>query len=506
MRKILWTALTLVVLLGASLTFVWLDGQEGELALATLPVHAQTESSDQAADVQQQITDSGQSAIKNAIALAGPAVVRIDVTGTASTTNPFSEMFDDPFFRRFFGTPDEEEQERTTQSLGSGVVIAHGDEKLVITNNHVIENATTIDVTDIEGNSWEAEVVGTDAVIDVAILQLLGDTSSLPTAILGDSDLAEIGDWVIAIGNPLGLSYTVTLGIVSALDRDIDKPTGVGRFDNLIQTDAAINPGNSGGPLVNAFGEVIGINTVIARGTTSGVAIEGINFAIAINAINDVLDQLVETGTVTRGWLGLQHTDITPDVAEAYEVDPNLTGTLVVRVFPGDPAATAGFQEGDIIVQVGEATIEDSDDLNREIGLLSAGTTVDIIVLRAGESVTLSPTLGTRPSEAELLNYQGSAPPSAEEFAGITVKPLTQVVANQLGLNSTDGVVIMSVAPGSAAETAGLSEGDVILEIDHEGVSSVEDWETAVSALGEDAEVTLTIFRAGTLSFVTLNE
>ena len=510
MRKIALIGLVIALLVGTGFTIAWIGQTDGQLVVQTAVVSAQAEAStttDEAPahdpSVNQAIADSGQSAIKNAIAAAGPAVVRIDVTGTVDVSNPFSELFNDPFFERFFGTPDDEAQERTTRSLGSGFVILYEDEKLVITNQHVIANAVTIEVSDNADNTWTATVIGSDDVLDVAVLRLDGDTSSLPTVTLGDSDTVELGDWAIAIGSPLGLSYTVTMGIISATDRDIEKPSGVGNFNNLIQTDAAINPGNSGGPLVNAYGEVIGINTMIARNTSGGVSIEGINFAIAINGITDILPQLIENGEIQRGWLGVQHTEITPESAEAFGIDPEQTGTLVTFVFPGDPADEAGLKRGDVVIQVGDVPIEVSDDLNREVGLLATGTAVDFVVIRDGETLTLTVILGLRPSEEELLTYQGQVPESdSESFRGISVGPVTGFIARHLGLNSTDGVVIMDVEPGSKAEEAGLTEGDVILEIDHVAITSVEEWDSVVSELNESNAVTLTVHRNGALRFV----
>ncbi len=511
MRKIALIGLVIAFLVGTGFTIAWIGQTDGQLVVQTTFVSAQDDTSSTTDDeasshdpsVNQAITDSGQSAIKNAIAAVGPAVVRIDVTGTVDTANPLSEFFNDPFFERFFGTPDDEPQERTTQSLGSGFVILYEDEKLVITNRHVIANADTIEVSDNKDNTWSATVIGSDDVLDVAVLRLDGDTSSLLTVTLGDSDTVELGDWAIAIGSPLGLSYTVTMGIISAIDRDIEKPSGIGNFNNLIQTDAAINPGNSGGPLVNAYGEVIGINTMIARSTSGGISIEGINFAIAINGITEVLPQLIQTGEIQRGWLGVQHTEITPESAEAHGIDPEQSGTLVLFVYPGDPADVAGLERGDIVIQVGDVPIEVSDDLNREVGLLAAGAVVDFIVIRDGEPLTLTVTLGLRPSEEELLIYRGQAPDgNSESLLGITVAPITGIIARHLGLNSTDGVVIMDVESGSKAEEAGLSGGDVILEFNHVAIASVEEWDSVVSELGEDDAVTLTVYRSGEIRFV----
>jgi serine protease Do len=499
MRKSLLVSLLVAVILGVGGAITWIALPNGPLAVATTAL-GQTENLDQA------ITDSGQSAVKQAIASVGPAVVRIDVTGTVEVVNPFSQFLNDPFFQRFFNF-DTTPRTQETNALGSGVVFEYNGEKLVLTNAHVVDGADTIKITDFSGDTWPASVVGTDDLVDIAVLRIDGDTAPLATATLGDSGTVEIGDWAIAIGNPLGLSYTVTMGIVSATHRDIAKPSGVGSYNNLIQTDAAINPGNSGGPLVNARGEVIGINTLIARGSTIGVSIEGINFAIAIDGVTDILDQLIATGSVSRGWLGVQVADITPATAKSFGIDPTLVGALIAHVFPGDPADVAGIKDGDVVVRIGDTAIESADDLVREIALQGPNTTVQIELLRGGQTIQLDVALGERPSEDVLATYEGQTTPEATEaetFAGLTVGAITPIVAEHLGLNSPEGVVIMDVAAGSRAAMAGLDQGDVILEVNHRPIETVEDWNTIVSGLNEGDHVTLTVLRQGRLGFVTL--
>ena len=445
------------------------------------------------------IAASGQAAIKNAIAKVGPAVVRIDVTTTVAVSNPF---FNDPFFRYFFGEPNIP-QKQEERAIGSGLVVNHNGEKLVLTNEHVIDNATSIKVTSTSGKVWNATVVGSDKKLDIAVLRLKGDTTDLATAELGDSDAAEIGDWVIAIGNPLGLSYTVTLGIVSALHRQISKPDGIGYYEDLIQTDAAINPGNSGGPLVNAEGKVIGINTVIAR-QSQGIAIEGINFAVAINPVKAVLDQLVTTGKVVRGWLGVKVQDLTPAMADKFRV---AAGALVADVIAGSPAETAGLKSGDVITAVDTKPVKSAADLVRIISSSPAGATVDLTIVRSKRTIHVQVTLRERPSEEEL--YGQSSPTTASTTAvkkfGITVGPVTPDVAQRLGLQSPQGVVIIKVEPGSRADWAGLEQDDVILEIDLQPIDSVDDWNKIVSKMADNANPMFTILRNGSTMFVTLD-
>jgi serine protease Do len=501
MRKRLLAGLLAIAIVGGGMTVAWIETADVSVAVRSVTAMAAQSTSQNGL-----ITDSGQAAVKAAIAAAGPAVVRVDVTATVTADNPYADLFGDRFFQYFFNVPqDATPQERETKAMGSGVIIAYGDEKLVLTNAHVVSEANSITITDVLGNEWEADVVGSDEMLDVAVLRLRGNTELLAVATLGDSAAIEIGDWAIAIGNPLGLSYTVTMGIISAVGRDITKPEGVGRYYNLIQTDAAINPGNSGGPLVNARGEVIGLNTIIARSSGAGVSIEGINFAVAINGVRDVLDQLVASGRVTRGWLGVAIADVDPQSVKEFGVDLNVPGAVVAQAFPGDPADKAGVQTGDVIVRVGDAAIASADDLSRTVALLGVGATVDVEVVRSGERLVLHATLTERPDEETLANYQGNVPQSEATLAlGLTVGPITSIVAEHLGLNSTDGVVIMSVAADSRADKARLVEGDVILEVNRQAITSVEDWNKVVAGLDPSARVILTVVRGGRVGFVAL--
>jgi len=337
------------------------------------------------------------------------------------------------------------------------------------------------------------------------LLRLEGDTSDLATAELGDSSALEIGDWAIAIGNPVGMSYTVTMGIISALDRDLQKPSGVGYYDNLIQTDAAINPGNSGGPLVNAFGKVIGINTLIARQSSNGVAIEGINFAIAIDPVKAVLDQLVTTGRVTRAYLGVYIQDITPAMEEAFGVKVG-EGVLVSDLIAGSPAEGAGIESGDVITKVDDEVIGSTDDLIHTISLQPVGTTVDLEIIRNKETRHFQVALVEKPSEEEIY---GTNTPEASETAavekfGLTVGPITSALGQRLGLHSAQGVVIMDVAPGSRADWAGLEANDIIREINRQKVDSVDEWNALVGEMDEETTLMLTILRNGRTYFVTL--
>ncbi|KUK27644.1 MAG: Protease Do [Acetothermia bacterium 64_32] len=442
------------------------------------------------------IAQSGQAAIKAAISAVAPAVVKVEATKEVGGW--WEELLNDPFLRRFFGEPPFGGQEVT--SLGSGFIVEHQGERYVLTNNHVVEGAKAIRITAQDGRVLEAELLGTDSWLDLAVLALK-DADDLPVASLGDSAALEVGDWVIAIGNPLGFDYTVTLGIVSALNRSVPRPDGSGYFRRMIQTDAAINPGNSGGPLVNAYGEVVGMNTIIARQTSEGVAVEGINFAVPINEIKYALEQIVAEGKVTRAWLGVYIQDLTPGMEEEFGVAPG-EGVLVADVVEGSPADEAGLRAGDVIVSVDGVPVGSTDELQTEIMYRRVGEEVEIGIVRDGQSLTLPVTLGERPGEEEL---SGMAPSEegVEKF-GITVKAITPELAQRYGLDTVRGVVVTDVEPGSKAYWGGVEEGDVILEVNRQPINSIQDWNQVVSQLSEDEDVLLTVLREGRTRFLLL--
>jgi serine protease Do len=434
--------------------------------------------------VQEAIAASGQAAIKAAIARVAPAVVKVEATRRVSTW--WDQFFQDPFFRRFFGGPE-------TTSLGSGFVVEYAGQKYVLTNYHVVENATSIVVTAQSGDSWRAQVVGADDLLDLAVLRV--DGADLPAAPLGDSDALEVGDWVIAIGNPLGFSHTVTLGIVSALNRDVPRPDGSGYYRRMIQTDAAINPGNSGGPLVNAYGKVVGMNTLIARRTPTGIAVEGINFAVPINEIKLALAQIVEKGRVTRAWLGVYIQDVIPGMERQLGVRE---GALVTEVVPNSPAAKAGIRAGDVITAVDDQRIRNSNDLQMAIMYRRPGERVTVTLVRDKKALVLSVILEERPEEG-----RSAAVPGISRF-GITVQDLTPELKSRYGIARESGVVVVAVEPGSRAYWAGLQAGDLIVDVNRQPVSSTSDWNRIISQIREDEEVLLTVIRAGRTRFILL--
>jgi len=499
--SLIGVVLAVCVIAGGSLAF--LSTSNPQIALA-----ADTQASTSASDPNTSITLSGQNAVKEAIAAVENAVVRIDVTATISLSDVYGDDIADEFFYYFFGDPNMDPEQQVT-AMGSGFLINYQGETFALTNAHVIDKADTILVTTIDGSTWPSEVVGTDSQVDIAVLRLTGDTSALSTVELGDSSGVEIGDWAIAIGNPIGLSYTVTLGIISALGRDVADPDGVGYYQNLIQTDAAINPGNSGGPLINAYGQVVGVNTMIAESSSDGTSIEGINFAVPINAITDILGQLVETGEVVRAWLGVYIQDITPAMVSAFGVGVG-EGVLVSDTVEGAPAEAAGILSGDIITHIDGQPVGTTDELMRTVSLQPVGVEVDVKLVRNRSELTIGVVLAEKPSDEELYGEEPEetkepeAAPEATEIFGLSVGIITESAARQLGLQSQEGVVIIDVVPGEKGYWAGLRPGDVVLAIDLEPIRSIEDWNRVVADLEETDSPTLRVIRNGQAFFVSL--
>jgi len=411
-----------------------------------------------------------------------PAVVNISTVQKSPTSgerrfrgfrSPFRErqpFGSDPFrefFERFFG--DAPPQAR--QSLGSGFII--NPQGLILTNHHVIEEADKIKVILYDEREFEAQIIGRDPKTDLALLQVQ-TTSPLPTVPLGDSDTLRIGEWVVAIGNPFGLSHTVTAGIVSAKGRVI----GAGQYDDFIQTDASINPGNSGGPLFNTRGEVVGINTAIIAGGT------GIGFAAPVNLIKELVPQLYDAGKVTRGWLGVMIQKVTPELAHSFALaEPQ--GALVADVVAESPAARAGLQRGDIITVFDSIKIHEMNELPRAVAKTPVGKRVEVEVLRQGKTKTFSITI------TELQEASVAATPDVTEQLGMEVQDLTPETAQRLGLAHTQGVLVAEIDDDGPAAEAGLRRGDVILEVNRKRVSDTQQYAEALQSSNEEATLLL---------------
>jgi len=433
-----------------------------------------------------------------------PSVVFIQTERAVQVQqSPFSSPFGGDFFDRFFGEPSpgtprqQPPSQRRAVGQGSGFVFAIderllNDKAYILTNNHVVEGADAIKVTFNDGQEFDAEITGTDPQSDVAVIEINGD--DLPALALGDSDALEVGEWVVAIGNPFGLSHSLTVGVVSALGRT---SLGLSDYEDFIQTDAAINPGNSGGPLVNLDGEVIGINTAIA--SRSG-GYMGIGFAIPSNLASSIADQLINSGEVTRGFLGITIQDLTADLADSFDLDTT-QGILVAQVSPDSPAAAAGIEQGDIIVAYQGQDVTSVGAFRNQVSLTPPGTQTRLTVIRNGERMNLNVTLGSL--EGAQVATQ-DAVESAEEI-GISVQTLTPELASQFDMEPGRGVVVTQVVPGSVAEAAGIRAGMVILEVNRNSVTSAEAFNRAIAAASDEQRALLLIRTNGGQRFVVLS-
>ncbi|HOU52365.1 MAG TPA: DegQ family serine endoprotease [Myxococcota bacterium] len=427
-----------------------------------------------------------------------PAVVNISTTTEVqgrrflrrgpSGSSPF-ELGPEDLFRRFFGDRFEMSPQRRS-SLGSGFII--NADGYILTNNHVVDGATEIRVrlTDPE-RELTARVVGKDERYDLALIKV--DTKDpLPVVPLGDSDALEVGDWVIAIGSPFGLSHTVTAGIVSAKDRVI----GAGPFDDFIQTDASINPGNSGGPLFDSAGNVVGINTAIHA------AAQGIGFAVPVNMAKKFVRDVLEKGRVARGWLGVGIQELTPNLARSLGI-PESQGVLVSQVFPGSPAEKAGLQRGDVILSVDGRPTDDPTTLTRTIGLAEPGREITLQVRRNGKDRTLRATIAER-SEDGSPSEKGEGPEVGS--LGLDLAPLTDREAARLDLPKGQGLKVRDVDEEGPAAGTGIRPGDILLEMNRQPVGSLEDVQQVLSRASSGDQVLLLVLRGHNYFYVVIQK
>ncbi|MBI4470463.1 MAG: DegQ family serine endoprotease [Acidobacteria bacterium] len=407
-------------------------------------------------------------------------VVNISSTKVTRTTHPNVPFFHDPFFDRFFGqgqnrerTPKEREFRQT--SLGSGVVVS--PEGYILTNNHVVEGASELKVSFADKREMMARIIGTDKESDLAVIKVEGQ--GLPGVPMGDSNKTQVGDFVLAIGNPFGLDNSITFGIISATGRG---NLNITPFGDFIQTDAAINPGNSGGALVNMRGELIGINTAIfTRGAERGN--QGVGFAIPISMARQVMDQLLTQGKVVRGYLGLLPQDMTPALAEEFNLPKNLQGALVSSVEAGTPAEQAGIRRNDVITEFNGEKINNAFQFRMMVSQTAPGSRVDMKLLRQGKPTMVAAVLKERPSTEEAAAEEDLG--SDNPLGALDVEDLTPTSLRQLRLPAeTTGVVITQVGPGSRAAEAGLQSGDVIQEINHQPVANLQDYKRMAARVG----------------------
>jgi serine protease Do len=398
--------------------------------------------------------------------------------------SPFRDFFGDEFFERFFG--ENPPREFPQNSLGSGFII---DEKgYILTNNHVIEKADKIKVRLSDEEEFDAEVVGRDPKTDIALIKI-EPTKPLQAVTMGDSDKLQVGEWLIAIGNPFGLEHTVTAGIVSAKGRVI----GSGPYDDFIQTDASINPGNSGGPLINMRGEVVGISTAIIAGG------QGIGFAIPINMAKQILLQLKEKGEVTRGWLGVMIQRVTPELAKQFGLEKS-EGALVAQVMEDSPAEKAGIKREDIIIEFDDKKIHKMTELPKIVANTPIGKRVDVKVIRQGREKKLN----VEVAELKEEKVAKAGEFTTEKALGITVQDLTPEIAKHLGISEKAGILVSEVKVGTPAHEAGIRRGDVIKEIDRQPIEDLEGYRGEMAKLKGKNEILMLIQRGENTVFVVL--
>lgn len=421
-----------------------------------------------------------------------PAVVHIGTTTKPIAGHPQRRFRESPrgqqdpfrdFFEKFFGP----QRNIPKRSLGSGFIISK--DGYIFTNNHVVEGADEIKVTLENGDEYDAKIVGTDPKTDIALIKIDSD-KDLPVVELGDSDELQVGEWVMAIGNPFGLSHTVTVGVVSAKGRVI----GSGPYDDYIQTDASINPGNSGGPLINTKGEVIGISSAIYAGNTGGNI--GIGFAVPINIAKSILDDLKTAGAVTRGRLGVMIQRITPELAKSFNLSQN-EGALVGDVLKGSPAERSGIERGDVIIEFDGQPVKTMEELPKIVAHTKPGSEVKVVVIRNGKKKTLKAII------EKLEDTEALASVNSEKM-GLHVQDITPDLVQSLGLDSQDGVLVADVVFDSPASKAGIRRGDIITEVNREKVNNLQDFQEMLEKVNAEDTVLFLIKRGGSTIYVAV--
>ncbi len=490
---LIWLALLVLMLpvalgaFGAS-SLLWERGWERMTGTSLAPVVASADSPNLRGAAIGALQPSFAAILKPAEA----AVVNVSSSRIVKNDDADAAPFlSDPLFRQFFGEQFNVPKERREQSLGSGVIVS--PDGYVLTNNHVVDQATKVKVLLPDKRELSARVVGSDPKTDIAVLKI--DGAGFPVLGFADSSKTQVGDLVFAVGNPFGVGQTVTMGIVSATGRG---NLGIEDYEDFIQTDAAINPGNSGGALVNAAGQVVGINTAILSRSGGN---QGIGFAIPINMARSVMDQIVKNGKVTRGWAGLSIQDVTPAIAKAFGLKDN-QGVLVGDVLSDGPSAHAGLATGDVILSMNGEPVTDTHSFRLKVASLAPGAEVKLKVLRKGSEMEVPVKLGEMPADKNEKVGDNSGQSSTME--GVVLDELTAETRRDLELPAqTKGVVIVQVEPGTPAAEAGLQRGDVIQEVSKKPVASVRQFEDAVRAAGQ-APILLLVNRSGSTAFVVV--
>ncbi|RJQ17917.1 MAG: DegQ family serine endoprotease [Nitrospiraceae bacterium] len=439
----------------------------------------------------------GSTAFSEIVRAVSPVVVNISTSKIVERdSKPFSDLFDDQF-SDFFEPYHKMPKKWKEQSLGSGVLVS--PDGYILTNTHVVEKADEITVTLYDQQNYKGKIIGSDPKTDIAVIKI--PKEDLPAIKWGDSDKIQVGEFVLAFGNPYSLSNTVTMGIVSAVGR---ANVGIADYEDFIQTDAAINPGNSGGPLVNIKGELIGINTAIFS-RTGGY--QGIGFAVPSNMAKSVMTQLIKQGKVTRGWLGVTIQNFTPELAREFGLSKS-SGALVTEILNGSPAEKAGLKRGDIIVEVDNKEVKNVETLRNMIAQSRVGSRITLKVVREGKPLPLSVAITELPQDAAQAVPQEPEEKFLREdnaLAGFRVMDLSQEIAKQLDIPKDEkGVVIVKVDPYSTAEDAGLKKGDVIQEINKKTIRNISDFNNVVSKLRKGDTLLLFINRSGNKFYITL--
>ena len=430
-----------------------------------------------------------------------PAVVNIAASRSGkSGDGPQSSPFDDPFFRRFFGDEffkrDQPHRERKERGQGSGVIVDSNG--LILTNNHVVNKADEIRVILSDKREFKGKLIGTDTKTDIAVVKI--EATGLSTVPLADSDQLEVGEFVLAVGSPFGLTQSVTMGIVSAVGR---ASMGIAEYEDFIQTDAAINPGNSGGALVNIRGELVGINTAIFSQSGGNM---GIGFAVPSNLARSIMDQLVKGGKVVRGWLGVAIQELTPELAAQFGLT-DTKGVLVSDVMDDSPAKKAGFERADVITDYDGKAMDSPTHLRNAVAQTPIGRKVPVKLIRDKKHKTIDVTIVEQPKSLGQsgLEENGESTAPTGVLSDIDVRELNEELATRYGIKTAErGVVVVRVRSGSTAEDMGVKEGDLVLEVNRKPVNSLKSYERAVSGLAKDQAVLLLLKRKGQTIFLTL--
>ena len=410
---------------------------------------------------------STQKAFSNVSKKVTPSVVNISTVSRKKVVQPFFEA--NPLFEDFFGAP----QTRRDKSLGSGFLISK--DGYIVTNNHVVRDAESIQVKLSNDKVYDAKVVGGDQKTDIAVIKI--NAADLPVAVLGDSDKLEAGQWAIAIGNPFGLDRTMTVGVISATGRS---NMGIETYENFIQTDASINPGNSGGPLLNVYGEVIGINTAIVA------AGQGIGFAIPVNMVKPIFSQLIQKGSVSRGYIGVTIQPVTEELAQSFGLK-HARGALVNDVIKGGPAYKAGIRQGDIITGLNGSEVKDPSHLQRQVAEAGVGKVVKITIFRDGKALELGITLANADSAPKLQREErgGRQQEGEADLLGLVVENSEQ----------GDGVVVVDAVPGGVAAETGIKRGDVIVSINRKKTATTAEYARVIQQAGRGSSLTILVRR-----------